>query len=208
MQLIAMVTMLIDHIGLILFPGEEIFRLVGRIAFPLYSWFLVQGYKFTSDHKKYMLRLLGLACISQIPYTLALQQWELNVIYTLLISLIAFYAIDQVSNLSLKTLIIIGVFTMAIVVPMDYGIYGFMLIFILRYSNGLTMVGLHMFLNFLFFFAFGPGYWNQLFSIIGTVIISYSITIPNQSWNITKWVYRSFYPVHLSILFLVILIIK
>lgn len=205
-QFIAMITMLIDHVGLIFFPEKEIFRIVGRIAFPLYSWFLVQGYKYTRNHKKYMLRLLGLACISQIPYTLALQQWEFNVIFMLLISLIGLYAMDHVSNQRLKMFIIIGVVTMAIAVPLDYGIYGFILIFILRYSNGFTMISLHLFLNLLFFIAFGPGYWIQLFSIIGTILIAYPIS--NRSLNITKWLYRSFYPAHLSILFLATLWIK
>jgi hypothetical protein len=44
LKFIAMLTMLVDHIGVIFFPRIEFLRIIGRIAFPLYSWFLVQGY--------------------------------------------------------------------------------------------------------------------------------------------------------------------
>lgn len=200
MQIIAMTTMLVDHVGLLFFPEADIFRIVGRIAFPLYSWFLVQGYKHTRDRKKYMKRLFWIACLSQIPYSLALQQWELNVIFTLFLSLIGLLIMDCVSSERLKTLLIILVFSTAIVVPMDYGLYGVLLIFIFRYFNSWKMVGFHLLLDLIFFILYGSGYWIQMFSIAGTLLIASHF--PYRSVYINKWVYRSFYPVHLGILFL------
>lgn len=203
LQLIAMTTMLVDHVGLIFFPGTSIFRIVGRIAFPLYSWFLVQGYLHTRNHKKYMWRLFWLACASQIPYSLALQQLEFNVIFTLLLSLIALYAVEHISSEALKIIVISGVFSSAILVPMDYGLYGILLIFILRYFDQWRMIGCHMLLNLMFFLIYGPSYWIQLFSIFGTVLIANAYPILFRSVVIHKWIYRSFYPAHLAILFLI-----
>ncbi|EXX87930.1 conjugal transfer protein TraX [Paenibacillus darwinianus] len=206
MQWIAMITMLIDHVGLIFFPESEMFRIVGRIAFPLYSWFLVQGYIHTRNHKKYMVRLFWMACISQIPFTLALQASDLNVIFTLLVALIGLYAMDHVADQKYKALILIGVFVTAAAVPMDYGIYGVILIFMIRYFSGLKLIGLHLLLNLLYFLDNGPGYWIQLFSIAGTILIAYPVNY--RAMNKTKWLYRSFYPAHLSILFVISYLMK
>lgn len=72
MQLIAMLTMLIDHIGYIFFPQDLEWRYIGRIAFPIYCYALVQGHLHTSSKLRYLLRLLAIAVIAQIPYNLAL----------------------------------------------------------------------------------------------------------------------------------------
>ena len=63
--------MLIDHAGAVLFPQYEILRIVGRLAFPIYAYTLVEGLVHTHDVKKYMLRLGAFALISEIPFDLA-----------------------------------------------------------------------------------------------------------------------------------------
>ncbi|KIL34260.1 hypothetical protein SD71_21125 [Cohnella kolymensis] len=199
MQLIAMVTMLIDHIGFIFSPHTDILRIIGRIAFPLYSWFLVQGYLHTRNHKKYMMRLLALACISQVPYTLALQRFELNVIFTLLLSLLALYAASRIASGTLRAAALGSIIAAAILVPMDYGIYGILLTFIYRYLRDWQMVAGHLLLNAAFFLASGGSQWLQLFSVLGTVIIVNPVPYRGTFFN--KWVYRSFYPAHLLLLF-------
>lgn len=208
LQIIAMITMLIDHVGLIFFPNTDLFRIIGRIAFPLYSWFLVQGYLYTRELQKYMWRLFGLACLSQIPYTLALQQWEFNVIFTLLLALFALHTIDHVPDGTTKSLIILGIFCAAVFIPMDYGLYGIILILLLRYFTREKLVGYHLILNLLYFFTYGIGFWIQLFSIVGTILIAY---LPGQrpiTRNRWLWLYRTFYPAHLTVLFFLYLWIQ
>lgn len=191
--------MVIDHVGVIFFSNEVLFRIIGRIAFPLYSWFLVQGYTYTRNQKRYMLRLLSLACISQVPYTLALQQWEFNVIFTLLLSLIGIYFMDYIVDQRWKTCLIIGLATLAATVPMDYGLYGFLLIFIIRYTQGLKLISLHMLINMVYFFTSGQDNGIQTMSILGTALIAYPVSFSSRT--VPKWIYHSFYPVHLTILF-------
>lgn len=60
--------MLIDHIGFVLFPGVQIFRIIGRIAMPVFAFFIGESCIYTRDRKKYFLRLLGLALIGQAVY--------------------------------------------------------------------------------------------------------------------------------------------
>lgn len=67
-KLIAMLTMLIDHIGVLLFPQLRILRTIGRIAFPIFAYQIAKGYRHTSNKKRYAKRMLIFGLISQIPY--------------------------------------------------------------------------------------------------------------------------------------------
>ncbi|RED76075.1 TraX family protein [Cohnella phaseoli] len=200
-QGLAMMTMLIDHIGLMFFQEQPIFRLIGRIAFPLYAWFLVQGYLHTRSRRTYMQRLFVLALISQVPFTLALGTFKLNVIFTLLCSLVALWAVDHVSGYP-KYLITVVVLASSLIVPMDYGIYGILLVFIFRFVEGWKMISFHLLLNGLYFLIDGLGYWIQMFSIFGTILIWIMMSVRPRK-TINKWIYRTFYPAHLMILWVI-----
>ncbi len=68
LKLIAIITMLIDHIGYIFFPKYSIFRTIGRIAFPIFAYLIAVGYKHTSSLSKYSLRLFCFALLSYLPF--------------------------------------------------------------------------------------------------------------------------------------------
>lgn len=68
LKILACLTMLIDHIGAVLFPDLLILRVIGRLAFPLYGFLLVQGVRYTSNRLNYGIRLtLGLL-LAELPY--------------------------------------------------------------------------------------------------------------------------------------------
>ena len=71
LKLIAILSMLLDHIGAVFFPEHPAFRWVGRLAFPIFCYCMTVGLLYTRDIKKYLFRLGLFAVISQPFYVLA-----------------------------------------------------------------------------------------------------------------------------------------
>ena len=94
-KLIAIITMTIDHIGYVFFPDILIFRIIGRIAFPLYVYSMMIGYFKTKSLSKYIVRLLLIGIISQIPYSLLFNVDRPNVMFTLIFTLLYYYTLDK-----------------------------------------------------------------------------------------------------------------
>lgn len=97
LKLIALVFMMTDHMGKMLFPDVPEMRILGRIAFPLYAWCLVVGFCHTRNVWRYALRLLAVGLISQPLYMAALAHtWrEPNIFLTLLLGLLALVAVAE-----------------------------------------------------------------------------------------------------------------
>ena len=100
LRALALLSMFADHAGLALFPRIGAFRCVGRLAFPLYCFLLVQGYIHTRDLRAYARRLLLLAILSEIPFDLLIFGRvsclvEQNVLFSLLLGLAAVWAVDR-----------------------------------------------------------------------------------------------------------------
>ncbi|MFD1176809.1 TraX family protein [Paenibacillus puldeungensis] len=200
MQLIAMLTMAIDHIGLIFFPGEVLWRIIGRLAFPIYAYALVQGYKHTSSYGKYCFRLFLIAVLSQIPYQLAFDTNGLNVVMTLFVSFLVIRLLDSIHPGIFTALIIAVVCVVMEVLPFDYGAYGLLLVLIFKYAGPKMMPGMHLLLNLAYLLAYG---WVlQLVSLVPTLVIAYGPKLWRrlESWRMPRWIWRVFYPAHLAVL--------
>lgn len=97
LKVLALLFMLVDHLGAAIFPGIPGLRIIGRMAFPLYAWCLVVGSEKTRSPLRYGLRLLLLGIISQPLYMMALSHtWaNLNILFSLLVGLIALVGIQK-----------------------------------------------------------------------------------------------------------------
>ncbi|GIP46024.1 fimbrial assembly protein fimC [Paenibacillus sp. J45TS6] len=194
---IAMLTMLIDHIGAIFYQDQGIFRIIGRLAFPIYAFSTYLGYKYTRNMKRYTYRLLLLAIISQIPFMLAFQHSNLNVIWTLLSSLLVLQLLDKSQSGISKVLIVMISGILMELSTMDYGIYGLFLILIFRYTEGMVMVGAHLLLNIADMVVSELQIWSTLATVYIAFLMdkgaSFRSTVP-------RWLWVSFYPLHLAVL--------
>ena len=88
LKLIAAITMLIDHTGLILFPNQMIFRIIGRLAFPIYAYCIAEGFRYTRNRFKYFLRIFLLGLFCQIVYTIVSHDFYIGILLVFSISII------------------------------------------------------------------------------------------------------------------------
>lgn len=194
-ELIAMLTMLVDHIGVVFFPDISLFRIVGRLAFPLYAWGIVQGYFYTRNLKKYRNRLVWLAVLAQIPFMFVVG-FKLNVIFTFLLCLVVLRFLESKNMRNFIYGIGIALFAHFF---SDYGAYAIGLVLIFRYLKGYNIAATHLMLDMFFVFAFG---WiMQPFSILATLIILNKDKL--KKIKVNRSLYRAFYPAHLSLLVLI-----
>lgn len=134
LQLIAYLTMLIDHVAVFLLQPENLyylpFRMLGRLSFPLFAFLLVYGYFLSENPKKQLRRLLLFAFISELPFNLAngsLFYPKQSVMWTLFLGYLLLYVIEQKRKNTLLSFLIIG--TINHLIQADYGFLGISIIF-------------------------------------------------------------------------------
>lgn len=140
LKIIALVSMIIDHVGVAFFPGVMEFRIFGRIALPLYAWCLVVGIEYTHSALKYALRLFVLGVISQPFYIMALgASWsELNILFLLCLGVLAITGIREKRWYSQYWAPALCVLVL-LLLDIDYGWKGLLFILLLyasRHSRG------------------------------------------------------------------------
>lgn len=108
-KLIAIILMLIDHIGALFFPQTILLRIIGRLCMPIFAFCIAEGYKNSKDKKNkvvffknsysayeiYLYKLFIFGCISQIPYTLVFDTKQLNIMFSFVFSLLLLKLIDK-----------------------------------------------------------------------------------------------------------------
>ena len=124
LMIIAMCSMLIDHVGFSFFNNCFAMRAVGRIAMPIYAYFIASGYEHTHDRKKYLKKIGILTLASQIPYMLLFHKIELNICAVWFITVLLFVNIDRFKEDRFKrgTIVLCAIYTL-LIIPMDYGAY-------------------------------------------------------------------------------------
>lgn len=218
LRLLALVTMLLDHIGY-RFGGGAWLRNLGRISFPLYCFLIAEGFLHTRSRSRYALRLLLLALLSEIPYDLfSYNRWwspaSQNVFWTLLLGLLAAWWVEWLcqSGSSLRPLRkagavagVLGACALSYGLNADYSFYGVLLIvaFAQLQQSRLLQAG--------------------AFAGLASVFVAYRTDTGSRSWAMRqwygllvlipmllyngkpgprklKWVFYFFYPVHLLLL--------
>lgn len=147
LKLIACLSMFIDHLGAVCFSGMMGFRIIGRLAFPIYCFLLVEGAVHTRNMKKYILRMGIFALISEVPFDLAFYHrlvytGHQNVFFTLGLGLLAIWFLEHpieqldIPDVLYKLLVIIAAGLIAEFFNTDYGFTGIAVICIFYYLRG------------------------------------------------------------------------
>lgn len=132
LKILALVFMVIDHVGARIIRNVQELRIIGRMAFPLYVWCMVVGAVYTRDPLKYALRLLLAAVIAQPFYMLGLNHtWQqFNVMYTLLLGYIAVAGI-RINRYGSRYWAPALMLLVTNVITVDYGMNGVLLAILL-----------------------------------------------------------------------------
>lgn len=212
LKIIAVLTMLIDHVGAslvwqlveqqdtiyIIYRGM---RYIGRIAFPIYCFFIVEGLLHTRSVKKYMARLLVFALISELPFDYALMgeftmKYQ-NVFFTLALGLGCIWGFQVLEEkmqegfgqILLKLAVLVVTYGAAELMHTDYGGFGVAIIavlYLLR-KNKLMQCG-----------AGAIGFSWELTAPLSFVLLYYYNGEKGKQVN--KYLFYGFYPVHLAVL--------
>lgn len=226
LHIMAAVFMLCDHLWGVSLVNHDLFTCIGRLAFPIYAFMLVEGYFHTGNLKKYVTRLLLFALISEIPFNLVMGSRILyplhqNVLWSFLISIGLIHWNKKVKQQKPLKRILVGIATVCI------AYIGGILTFVDYYNAGILMV-------LTFYFFRGKKWWHYLgqllcmwyinFEILGG--FGYEIDLFGHSCFVTRqglallalipiwlyagkqgyrskklqWFHYAFYPLHLLIL--------
>lgn len=106
LKLLAMAAMLADHIGYLFFPQALWMRCVGRLAFPIFAFQVVEGWYRTHDRRRYFLRLALCGLLSEIPFDLVIGGQLIdpgyqNVLWTFCIAAAALWAMEALRRLQI-----------------------------------------------------------------------------------------------------------
>ena len=214
LKYIAFLSMLADHVNkALIYPflsGEGILQrisdaldILGRIAFPLFAFFLVEGFFKTGNRKKYLASLVIFGIISEIPFDMALsgvffEPNSNNIMFTLALMLITIWTIDilkeKMQNMSKYTwypvsFVIVGIMCIiSMVTGLDYEYHAIMIgyLFYIFYNKRVFAI----FLGYLAIF-------KEVWSLLGFSLI---LTYNGKRGKQNKLFNYCFYPGHLLIL--------
>ena len=211
LKLIAICTMFIDHLGYTLFPGDLWLRCVGRVAFPIFCFLIAEGCVYTHDRRKYALRLLAFALLSEIPFNLmnsgaVWDSYHQNVLWTLLTGALVCWLLDwalknrRALAFVLTALVMAAAFFLLERLNTDYGGWGMALILLFHLSRGnrlIQLAGLAVFCV-----ASVGGVSIELYALVSLAFIWLYDGRRGYCSRPIQWLCYAFYPVHLLLLWL------
>ena len=103
LHILAMALMLGDHLWATLFPAQEWLTCIGRIAFPIFAFMIVEGFFHTSNVRRYISRIFIFAIVSEIPFNLIygsslIYPFHQNVLWTFLIALLCITFLGKIKE--------------------------------------------------------------------------------------------------------------
>lgn len=211
LKVIAMISMVIDHIALYLMEYGtvlyETMRCIGRIAFPVFAFLIAEGFIHTKSRYRYFFTLLGFAVISEIPwYLLNSADGTHNVMFTLALGVATLMFLENLlqRSLVLGFLWTLGMAELASWLGVDYEWRGILLIVILylfnRHGHSFPYSkGMQFFCTFALIMHYG---------VIGAVMACMILYLYNGTrgfvqGNIAKYGFYAFYPVHLLLMHII-----
>ena len=212
LKILACIFMVIDHVGLFLFPDIVILRIIGRLAYPIFAFCISEGFHYTKSKRNYLIRLLCFALISEPIFNLVnngtlFYLGYQNVLFTFSLAVFFLWICDKLKdNKELKRIVyfipevilFITFFLIAVILKIDYNGYGFTLVIVFYYLRNKELYrNICIPITQLIFLR---GY--SLVSILSIFII---MLYNEKKGRSMKYFFYLFYPLHLLIIYLLTL---
>lgn len=219
LKIIAVASMLIDHIGLQFFPDAIWLRIIGRIAFPIFAFFIAQGMFYTRSRKKYILNMLWIGLVSQVPYAfLSSRMYNLNIMFSFIIAALIIVLIEElkkkqnVGYFILLGMIFVVAELLSVFSILSYGILGVLLVLCFYFikSKGWSfavavILIVLMTVKDVLRSSFAFENIIQIFGLLSlTILLLYN---GGKGKANLKYMFYIFYPAHLAIILLIVLLI-
>ena len=219
LKIIAIITMVCDHLGDALFSVVAPLNFIGRMAFPIFAFQISEGYIHTKNIKRYLLRIFVFAIISQIPFYLFINKYlnnsGLNIFFSLLLGLISIIVFDfiknKISSKMGKFVAVIPVIFICIlgeIINVDYGWWGVLTIFSFYFfkSSKLKMIIAFVILCIIRYgiqiilYGFSVTYiYLMLYTMFPIILIA---LYKGKQGKKIKYLSYAFYPIHLLLLYI------
>ena len=217
LKIIAIISMVADHCAYFLLehgtPIYDLLRTFGRIAFPVFAFLIAEGFANTRNRMRYFLTILGFAVVSEIPwYLLNGADGTHNVMFTLALGVVALVLFDRLCEhgfLCCFSISLVAGFAWLIGVDYDWrGVLMISLFYILRsqtiepwISRNTVSQPNQALRQLLFTFTLMMHYGFVGAILASIVIFLYDGTRGNIKGAVTKYSFYAFYPIHLSLLY-------
>lgn len=228
LRTIAVLLMLSDHIWATAMSFGDWMTYIGRMAFPIFAFQIAEGFVHTKNFKKYALRLLGFAIVTEIPFNFFYSSrffnpYHQNVLFTLLLGLLAIKVIDGIKkdrsgkNIALSVLYLLLILLASVIGFVDYGHLGMLTVVMFYLMRDFPfawlgqLVGMIL-LNITFFegLVFPVEILGKTFEIPSQGFAVFAL-IPiwlyggrkGKSSKALQYGFYAFYPVHMLVLYLI-----
>ncbi|MBO5130227.1 MAG: hypothetical protein J6B95_07785 [Oscillospiraceae bacterium] len=137
LKIIAAVSMLLDHIGVVLFPRVVMLRVLGRLALPIFAFMIAEGCRYTKKRLRYFLMVFGLGALCQIIYYVYDRDLYMCILVTFSLSILVIYPLQNLKGAQtaagraiwaiVTALAVVGVWLLNRWLVIDYGFWGCMM---------------------------------------------------------------------------------
>ena len=221
LKLLALILMTVDHIGLYIFPQFKIFRIIGRLAFPIFAYLVSEGATHTRNRARYLYFMLLIGVVTEIIFRIAMPRTSLNILITLSLSICIIYSFDFLRSsfrdnntkkiaisMSIFCTLLILIFVIAYILPniiagysgINYGICGVLLPFVAYLFKNRFLKLFAFAICLMLISIFNPlSCQIQLFSLLSIFLLT--LYNGKRGHLKIKYLFYAYYPFHILLLY-------
>ena len=223
LKVLAAVSMVIDHVGVMIFPQNELLRIIGRLAFPIFSYMICEGCRYTRNRLSYLLKILILGIVTTAIASVAEGElyFDTLITFSCSITLILLLTKSRESKDKVgRALFRLSFFAVSVLLylftakfTVDYGFCGIMLPVFPWVAEAIFSSKKKRLLLFSpGFWAFGVGLvllaldigWVQPYSLIALIPLAFYNG--QRGFSLPKYSFYVFYPLHVAVIYAISLI--